>query len=315
MVGIDVAKNTVVATVLDASYQILVLPVTLDNTDVAVLQWLQEQQERYPGLAVCCESTGYYHYTIIRACAESGIDCQVLNPIVTKQATKATIRGKKTDASDSILIAQLGLRGDGVITSEVANDAKVLLRVSDKLQATAQGLQLLKRSLIERHVSLPPDLDERYQNCLEMLAALVVDCRAAVIAMTPQALLDLLTSIPGIGPKTAAVLVAEIGDITRFSSAERLIAYTGLDPRVRQSGKSLHRNTRLTKRGSPSLRRAIFMSANVTRQFDSQVKAYYQRKRQEGRTHTEAMIPTCRRLLTRIYAIWRNERPYVRRDS
>ncbi len=315
MVGLDVAKNTVVAAILAANYQLLVPPCTLTNTNEVLQSWLQAQQQHYPALAVCCESTSYYHYKVVQTCAVLGIPCTVLNPIVTKQATKATIRGKKTDASDAVLIAQLGLRGEGVPTTSVSNDAKVLLRVSDKLQTTKQSLQLLQRSLVERQIVLPAGADERYQHCLDSLDALVVSCRAAVIAATPPALLELLTTIPGIGQKTAAVLVAEIGDMSRFSSAEKLVAYAGLDPRVRQSGTSLHRNTRLTKRGSPSLRRAIFTAANVTRQWDSQVKAYYQKKRNQGRTHTEAMIPTCRHLLTRIYAVWKEGRPYERRDT
>lgn len=61
----------------------------------------------------------------------------------------------------------------------------------------------------------------------------------------------LLQSIPGVGPKVATLLIAELSDITRFKDAKAVVAYTGLDPKVKQSGKLLKRNTKLTKRGSP----------------------------------------------------------------
>lgn len=65
------------------------------------------------GLVICCESTGYSHYPLLRAAAALKLSCRVLNPILTKQAMKATVRGKKTDRSDAVLIARLGLRGEG----------------------------------------------------------------------------------------------------------------------------------------------------------------------------------------------------------
>ena len=62
-------------------------------------------------------------------------------------------------------------------------------------------------------------------------------------------------SIPGVGTTIATTLISEIGSIIRFPSGDCLIAFTGLDPRVKQSGIGLHHNTHLTKRGSPYLRR------------------------------------------------------------
>lgn len=63
------------------------------------------------------------------------------------------------------------------------------------------------------------------------------------------------------GPETATLLIAELGDSARFKDAKAVVAYIGLDPRVRQSGTSLQRNTKLTKRGSPYMRQALYMAA------------------------------------------------------
>lgn len=315
MVGFDVAKNTVVAAMIGSNYQILVAPVTLRNIDHNLRSWLRTQQQQYPRLAVCCESTSYYHYQIIRLCADLGICCRVLNPIVTKQATKATIRGKKTDASDALLIAQLGLRAEGIITTAIATESKALLRASDKLVTMRQALRLVHTSLHERGVLLPAEVNTAFSDLLMGLQATSTSLRQAAVSQTSEDTCKLLMSIPGVGQYLAAVLVAEISDVARFASANQLIAFAGFDPRVRQSGLSLHRNTHLTKRGSPSLRRAVFIAGNVARRYDPVLAAYYQRKRREGRTHTEAMMPISRRILTRVYAVWKRHEPYELRDD
>jgi transposase len=89
------------------------------------------------------------------------------------------------------------------------------------------------------------------------------------------------------------------------------VAYAGLDPKVRQSGITLKRNTHLTKRGSPYLRRAVYFSAVIASRFDPELKRYYLKKRSEGRRYREAMVATARKLLYRIYAVWKRGTSYT----
>jgi transposase len=113
-----------------------------------------------------------------------------------------------------------------------------------------------------------------------------------------------LQTIPGIGPFVASCLIGEIQDMVRFKKAKQLIAYVGLDPRVRQSGHSLNSTGHLTKRGSPHARRAIFIAANVARRFDPSCKAYYDKKRAEGKSYTVATCAVARKLLLIVRAVW-----------
>jgi transposase len=115
--------------------------------------------------------------------------------------------------------------------------------------------------------------------------------RKRAAAATPPDLSKLLCPIPGIGSLTAATIVAELGGITRFKDAASVMAYAGLDPRVRQHGKTLQRNTRLTKRGSPYLRRALYVAAqSAARWHDAELTASFNKKRAEGRHYTEATV-------------------------
>jgi transposase len=113
-----------------------------------------------------------------------------------------------------------------------------------------------------------------------------------------------LQTIPGIGPFVAACLIGEIQDMVRFKKAKQLIAYVGLDPKIRQSGHTLNSTGRLSKRGSPHARRAIFIAANVARRFDPYCGAYYDKKRSEGKSYTVATCAVARRLLLVVRAVW-----------
>lgn len=74
----------------------------------------------------------------------------------------------------------------------------------------------------------------------------------------------------------------------------------------------LHRNTRLTKRGSAELRHGLFLAANIARQHDPELKTYYQKKRNEGRTYTEATVATARKVCYRVFAVLSRGTPYIK---
>ena len=95
-----------------------------------------------------------------------------------------------------------------------------------------------------------------------------------------------LTTITGIDPTLAAVILSEIGgDIRRFSSSAKLAAYAGVDPTVKQSGDFSGTRMKMSKRGSSYLRRAIWLASAVAAFKDSAIHALYERKRAEGIDH------------------------------
>jgi len=119
-----------------------------------------------------------------------------------------------------------------------------------------------------------------------------------------------LTTIKGIGPVLAATLLAEIGDIRRFPSLESLVAYAGIDPSVFESGEFTGRRQRMSKRGSPYLRRALWLAAHSTRQWNTDLNDYFQKKLTEGKPYKVALGALCRKILARVYIVLKENRPY-----
>jgi transposase len=120
-----------------------------------------------------------------------------------------------------------------------------------------------------------------------------------------------ITSIPGVGSVTGAAIVAEIGDVHRFPSIEKLVAYAGIDPSVYETGQFKASQAHMSKRGSPYLRHALWQAASMAIRFEPQLQAYYSKRRAQGKPHGTVIGAICRKLLSRIYVILKEQRPYV----
>ncbi len=121
-----------------------------------------------------------------------------------------------------------------------------------------------------------------------------------------------LHTITGIGKTLAAVIFSEIGgDIVKFSSVSKLVAYASLYPKNSQSGESINSKGHLSKRGSPYLRRAIWLASFVAAFKDPALNKFYEKKRAEGKDHLNVMGHICHKMLSIIFAVLRDNKPYI----
>ena len=118
-----------------------------------------------------------------------------------------------------------------------------------------------------------------------------------------------LVTLCGFGPRTGARTLAEIGDPQRFANGGRLAAYAGLAPVDRRSGRSINSSSQ-SRAGNHRLKNAMFLAAFVAAQHDPAAKAYYQRKRAEGKKHNAAVICLARKRCDIILAMLKTASPY-----
>lgn len=261
---------------------------------------------------IVVEATGTYHFALAEVCYDLGIQCYIYNPIITRGGIKATIRGKKTDRSDALLIAKMGLRGEGnPYQPESHKQIKYYARAHTKLGQYGSSFRLF-----ENHISsvIEDEITDESKACLINIRDAINKARVQLfedmLKSDKSEDFKLLQSIKGIGPFTAYNIVGEVQDIHKFSSVDKFIAYSGFDPKIIQSGKVLNSTGKLTKRGSTHLRRSIFIAANVARIRDPQFKALYEKKRSEGKTHKQATCVVARKLLRVVYSVWKNNKAY-----
>lgn len=123
-----------------------------------------------------------------------------------------------------------------------------------------------------------------------------------------------LKSLCGMGNRTGSRTLAEIGDPHRFATGARLAAYAGLAPVDRRSGTSLNHSGR-SRAGNHRLKNALFQAAFVAIRHDPAARAYYDRKRAEGKKHNAALTCLARRRCDLILAMLKNQQPYQPPDT
>lgn len=149
-----------------------------------------------------------------------------------------------------------------------------------------------------------------YRVCLANIESQMLSLAESIDMFT------LLRTIPGVGPITAAVIVAEIGDIKRFPSPKQLTAFAGLDSSIYESGTFKAKQNRITKRGSVYLRTALYQATvcGISEQIHGPrnpvLSRYYQQKRAEGKGAKSAIVATSHKLLRMIYGIWSSQTPF-----
>ena len=119
-----------------------------------------------------------------------------------------------------------------------------------------------------------------------------------------------ITTIPGIGTRMGAMILAEVGDFSNFDSADKILAYAGMSPSTYQSGQLTSNYAHMEKRGSRYLRYAIFNATKYVCMWDPTFAAYLAKKRAEGKHYSVAISHAAKKLVRLIYSMEKSGQPY-----
>lgn len=265
---------------------------------------------------------------------EQGIKVHLANPLKTRAIAEAKI---KTDEIDAHTLANL-LRGNLLCESYYApmelRQKRYLMRYRQFLVFSRTGVKNKVHSLLStlgicdtpevsdlfgkkgtlwlKSLNLPGTYNEAllgYLKSLEFLKERISEVESKIrefLEINPMA--DLLQTIPGIGPISTYLLLAEIGPIERFRSSEKLCAYAGLVPSLHQSGQT-HYQGRITKQGNRYIRWILTEAAHSAIRQDVHLKNFHSRILKKKGAH-KANIAVARKLLTYTYQILTKKEPY-----
>ncbi len=385
--GIDIAKNTHVASLIDEKGKNIFKGFSFSNSSdggKSLLDIIKKYVD-FSDVTVGMEATGHYWLSIYSFLYDYDFhSIHVINPIQTDGWRKGTeIRKRKNDIIDSVLIADLIRYGDFVETSLSNEDLFSLRNICRMRNYLVQSTGDLKRKIIcvldqvfpeyqsifsntfgttskqlLLDFSSPADFEELSVDVLtETLQTLsrkkigqptaeklinaaknsfgvtfskesftfqlklliekikfiegqIKDCEDKINELMDK-INSPITTIPGFGPVLGAIVISEFGDINRFDKPSQLVAYAGIDATVSQSGEFEGTHNVMSKRGSPYLRKALFQAALVASNSDPILKAYYQKKRAEGKHHKTCIGAVARKLCNIIYAVLKNDKPYL----
>ena len=161
------------------------------------------------------------------------------------------------------------------------------------------GSVMPAKSLELRHtIRLIRELDAEIEDIESSIQSLMDERRSPI------------TTIPGLGFRMAAMILAEVGDFSRFDSPDKILAYAGMSPSTYQSGQINNCYAHMEKRGSRYLRYALYNATKYVCHWDPSFAAYLARKRSEGKHYNVALSHAAKKLVRLIYAMERSGLPY-----
>ena len=317
-IGIDVSKAK-----LDCSLLVDVASSKRKTKSVAnaksgiadLLTWVVKQGIGPTELHAILEGTGVYHESAALALCEAGVTVSIVNPAQVRDFGRGLAVRTQTDGVDSFVLARYGALLNPRAWTPPSAEARLLQALLSRREAIAQDLQRERNRLEKAEATETPDLIRQsivdsITFHTQQLHKLQQDINDHIDRHPGlKADLDLLQSIPAVGPQVGTQLLAVIQQHA-FQSAEQLAAYLGLVPVERQAGSSLLGRARLSKAGPARVRAVLYMAAIVAVRYNPHVKSLYDRLLARGKSKMAALGAAMRKLVHLCFGVLKTRKPY-----
>ena len=307
VLGIDVAKKKLDACLMTDG-KVLVKKFDNDTKGIKLLEgWLRSL--KINRVHACLEATGTYSEMVAEFLYERGHRVSVVNPSRIEASARTDLKRNKTDTADARTIAEFCLEKN-------PDDWHPLPPEIKQLQALSRRVEVLEKMLAAEHNRLgtaPKSVTSSVKRVITDLEKEIVNVQRLIkdhINNNPDLKQQnkLLQTIPGIGEKTAQLLLGEI-EFRAFSSARAVAAHAGVTPRRSQSGTSLNW-TRLSKIGNSRIRRALYFPAIVAVKYNQVINLFARRLRENGKRPMQVIGAAMRKLLHIAYGVIKNNSPF-----
>lgn len=261
------------------------------------------------------EATGYYHSRLAYFLLEASIGVCVVNPLKIKRYIQMNLSKIKTDKSDAKMIQQYAKDCEPKQWTGQSKVQQENLQLTRMLSIYSKQSTQLKNKIHGEEVLGTPSkgVIKSIKRSLKNLEKEIDFLEKALLENVKkeyQESLILLKSIPGIGNKTALMLLVFTDGFQRFQSAKELCSYAGLTPIIRQSGTSVKGRPRISKMGNPKLRNLLFMCSFNACKYNQACKALYDRIVAKGKSKKLALIAVCNKLLKQAFSIVKKGVPF-----
>jgi len=380
-VGVDIAKNTHYACVMNDKQGILTAPFPFANNEAGFEKFLNSFKKLHKDdIIVGLESTSVYGENLMSFL--TGLDYRIalINPIETASMRRGKIRNTKTDKIDSKLICKYlskeeyrllhpkelqllqlrglcrfrqtlkksnarlktqlvsyldvsfpeystvfksGIHGKGsyAVLLEFQSASEIakanITKLTNLLRDASRGhfnrekadrLKLLAKHSVASNSNMSFQIRQTIMQ-IQLIESQLIDVERH-ICIVFDGFDSIIRTIPGIGSLNGAMIISEIGDVSRFSNPNQLIAFAGLDPITNQSGNFKAKTTRMSKRGSSVLRYALVNAAwNVSLNNDT-FKNYYDEKLAQKHRHYAALGHVAGKLTRVIFKMLKDNVPF-----
>ncbi len=224
------------------------------------------------------------------------------------------------------LVPQLHMASIYALLSEFPGSSYIasahLTRLTNLLSAASKGHYSKDTAIIFRETaktsigSVMPAKSLELKHTIKLIQELTIEIdeiEAEIKRIMDEEIDSPILTIPGISYRMGAMIIAEIGDFSRFDSADKILAYAGMSPSIYQSGQLDNCYAHMEKRGSRYLRYALYNSTKYVCQWDESFAAYLAKKRAEGKHYNVALSHAAKKLVRLIYAMEKSGQSYSKK--
>jgi transposase len=290
---------------------------TVEYTAPALLAFLKGRLRHGVALRMLVEATGVYYLDVALLAQELGAEVMVINPRVAHHFAQALNQRNKTDKLDARMLLEclqrmpfLAWTAPSPAHLELRSYGRFLVQLTETNTANKNRLHALQSVK-----GSPRLLRDELKRMIAGTDRRIARVRAHAIALIHQdarltACFEALCSFKGIADVSAVALLSELITLPPTLSSRACVSHAGLDPRVFESGTSMHRAPRISRHGNKYLRRALFLPAQSAAQHDPLAKAFKERLIAHGKKPLQATTAIMRKMLTAAWAVMKNPAPY-----
>lgn len=299
VVGVDMAKNKFDFRLQDQSNH-------LPNTARGHIRFIK-LLSRYEHVHVVMEATGNYHLWLVERLASAGITFSVINPLQLKRYGQMKLRRIKTDASDALLLQQYGYEQKPAPSTPEPAVQQQLKQINTHIDQLIKQRTALK-NLMHSNSYLPHSTRVCEQELRKMIRQIdrsikrLESEQMALVERSYAETKELVTSISGLGQRTACALLAYVGDLSTFANHKQLSAYMGLNPVPMESG-TMQARSHISKQGNAKLRTLFYLCALSAKRYNKDCKKLYERLLAKGKQKKVALIAVANKLIRQVFAV------------
>lgn len=265
------------------------------------------------------EASGPYYLKLARYLFNSRISVCVINPLVIRRFSQMRMSRTKTDKKDALIIAEYGKTEMPDLWKPEADyvlEIKQMQAYVDQMNKSRTGFLRQKEAFKQNpaeSIVLNESL-EKMITLLEIEIAQIENKMVTIIKYHHEELLKQLMSIPGIGKKTAMLLIVISGGFTKFENARQLSSYVGISPRIFESGTSVKGKSRICKMGMSRIRAMLYVCSWSAKKTNSACRELYDRLVEKGKAKKLALIAVANKLLKQAFALASKNEYYLQNN-
>lgn len=269
-----------------------------------------------PSDSVCImEATGVYHLRLAYALNKVGVFVSVVNPLSVKNFSRAVMCRTKTDKADARLLVDYARRMELAEWRPTSDNYIRIQQIYRSIELFLANITQTENQL--EAIDNSPVADTRlcrmlrkHIKTLHKQIALLEKQIEELIAEDDETVVEHISSVPGVGKKTAIALLTATKGMHGFDDYRQVSSYFGLCPRIYDSGKSVHGKAHICKMGMGWIRKLLYMCAVSAARYNRACVSLYERLRQKGKAVKIALIAVANKLLKQIFAIVKNNCAY-----